>query len=108
MKDGLATLTSLVYEASSGATLADMEATTAKMKTFASAQVALTSIYTASPCTQAAWDLYKTGMGQMARGTDAMLAWLTGGGIGPLPSEEFVASKTTLTAAVQALKTTTC
>jgi hypothetical protein len=108
VKDGVAKMISLSGEMDSAATLADVLKIMKAMKSLADTQVTMTNVYTASPCTQDAWNLYSLGMIEMSMGVDAMLTWAKDGAVGTAPSEDVGASARTLARALSALQTSSC
>ena len=108
VKDGVAKMIGLSGQMDSAATMADVVRVIKSMKSLADTQVTLTSVYTASPCTQDAWSLYEIGMREMSSGADAVLAWVKAGAVGAMPADDVSASATTLAGALNALKATAC
>ena len=108
VKDGAATMLTYANEWGSVTGLDEARALATREQSFADTQLALTSIYAASPCTSEAWDLYAQGMTQMSDGVDDVLAWLDAGAVGDLPSDNVSGSATTLGQAINALPSDGC
>lgn len=67
-------------------TVADLLTVEQQMNQFAAGQIALSSVYTASSCTEQAWTQYKLGVTAIKAYTDQVIAWAQGGSVGAMPA----------------------
>jgi hypothetical protein len=108
VKSGVAKMIELSGQMDSAATLDDVVRIMDEMRAQADAEVLMTGVFTASPCTKKAWALYEQGMSEMSSGASAVLAWVYDGAVGDMPADDVSASAATLGRALAALEASTC
>ncbi|MBA3877403.1 MAG: hypothetical protein C0498_10765 [Anaerolinea sp.] len=87
IKDGRARWLEIASGPSATADIPEMVGFVQDFHTFATTQVALSTVYTPSRCTEPALRLYKSGMEAAQAALEAMLGWVQGGMVGEVPAE---------------------